>query len=161
MGGPFYKTEGDSLIYSGPLSAHMKMSNRKYIRYVSLFGAFTFIKDMLNNIYTNAQVKKLNKKDYDLCFLMIRKMAQQIQRTGGKLIVIDWDKNNWANDRINDLPISMIEKNLNNLQDLNVQVIRASSIINLNGTYSFISNDGHPSVLSNEKLADTLASVIR
>lgn len=159
-GSPFFSVIGDSLIHSGSLSANILKPENKYIHYISMLGTFSFLKNMLEKVALKSRVNKLRQIDYDRCFLMINKMASHIKRTGGKLIIIDWDRKDWANSAINDLPGLMIEKQLNDLSDLNVNIIRVSSVMDLNDKACFIPNDGHPTAFANEKLASAIAAII-
>lgn len=151
--GPLFKLEGDSLINAGPISR--APAGPDYIHYVSLLGSFTFLKDMLERIALSNKVKKLQQADYDKCFLMIRKMAQVIQRTGGRLIILNWDNKNWANLEIKGLPAAMIEKELRGLAG--VQLVNVSSLLDYTDRNNFIPRDGHPSAAANARIAQGLA----
>jgi len=153
--GPLFKQEGDSLINAGPISGSMEPAGPDYIHYVSLLGSFTFLKDMLERIALNNRVKKLQQADYDKCFLMIRKMAQAVQRTGGRLIILNWDNSNWANLEIKGLPVAMIEKELKGMAG--VQLVNVSSLLDYTDRNNFIPRDGHPSAAANARLAQALA----
>lgn len=156
--GPLFKKEGDSLINTGPMSNTLDAAEPGYIRYVSLLGSFSFLKDMLGRIALNNRVKKLQPADYDKCFLMIRKMAQAIQRTGGRLIVLNWDNANWANLEIKGLPVAMIEQELKAMADVGVEVVNVSSLLDYTDRNNFIPRDGHPSAVANARMARALKS---
>jgi hypothetical protein len=159
--GPYFKTINDSLIHAGQLSDYADSTRPSYAYYLSLLGTFTFLKDMLDRVQMNYDVRHLSQEDYDKCFLMIREMAAAIRRTGGKLILIDWDHNNWANKQVSTLSIDRIEKALNTLSENAVQVIRVSSVIDLNNKSYFIRRDGHPSAAANKKLAQFVLPYIK
>lgn len=159
--GPYFKTVNDSLIHAGQLSDYRDSTQYNYAHYLSLLGTFTFLKDLLDRVQLNHDVRHLPQEDYDKCFLMIREMATAIRRTGGKLILIDWDHINWANKQVSTLSIDKIEKALDSLSEDSVQVIRVSSVIDLQDKNYFIRRDGHPSAAANKKLAQFLLQYIK
>jgi hypothetical protein len=158
--GPLFRMSGDSLVNTGPMINQVDIAKQRYIHYASLLGTFSFLKDMLGRVEVNARVRKLTQADYDKCFQMIRKMAEAIRRTGGQLIVVNWDNDNWANLEIKGLPVDMINKKLNDLAAADVQLVNVSSILDYNDSRNFIARDGHPAAIANIAIARHIARII-
>lgn len=151
--GPIFDLQGDSLVYKGSFSGHGQASADRTIHYVSGLGTFSFLKDMLQRVALNRAVKQLGPADYDRCIRMIREMGRTIRQTGGRLIVLHWDQDNWANLDIKGLPQGLIEEKLQALSGEGISLIPVSSVLDLQDPQHFISRDGHPSALANAKIA--------
>ena len=161
MLGPYYSIKDDSLIHAGPVSANVKWPENKYIHYATALGTFSFLKDKFSKIVARNRVKKLGESDYDRCFFMIKEMAKQIQQSGGKLIIIDWDRNRKNSNMLNRQLFDRFEKQLDSLSAMNVQIISVSSVFEMEDRRFFIPGDGHPAASANEKLANALAATIK
>ena len=160
--GPFFDIQGDSLIYSGiPVKQRQKV-NYNLIRYLSLRGAFSFIRDKYLQILINNRVKNLTDTDYERCSLMIRKMAEQIRATGGDFVVLIWDKYDWREGGdINAIHKNRMEKKIDELKNRNVRLVRISALFNPGDPRYFIPKDGHPNALANALIADHLSKYLQ
>jgi hypothetical protein len=67
--GPLFKLAGDSLVYSGPLP----VATNRLAYYSSLFGCYSFIRDMVGNIEDKERAKKVPATEYEKAYLMIRR----------------------------------------------------------------------------------------
>lgn len=85
-------------------------------------------------------------------------MAEVIQRTGGRLVILNWDNGNWANLEIKGLPVAMIEKELKGMPG--VQLVNVSSLLDYTDHNNFIPSDGHPSAAANARIAEGLTRLL-
>ena len=159
--GPYFITKGDSVINMGPLAKQRNASPAKFIHYASLYGGLRFLKKILSHMDEKNRLNSMDAADYENSLGLLRQMAMMIKRSGGQLILIDWDVNNWGNVELNQLPYELIEKNLEQLTALGVRIIRISSITNLQDPSNFIPGDGHPSAWMNYKIANHLGNLIQ
>jgi hypothetical protein len=158
--GPFFKVEKDSLVFAGPVSANLALSNQHTGDYLSLFNTFHFLKDIGDNIAMKSRVKNLQPSSYEYCFLLLQKMAAAIRKSGGRFIILDWDKKNWGNTTAGYLPMEAIEKKLTMLSADGADVIRISSIIDLADQNNFIPQNGHPGAAANAGIARWLRAYL-
>lgn len=158
LDGPYYKLRGDSLAYAGQVRWNINMRFRRAPYYLSFFNSLSLIKDKLEDITLRKRMNAFDKQDYDRIYLMLQKMSASIAATGGKLIILNWDRSNWGYQGY-EFPF---QKNLDSdVNTLGVQVLPISSIINYNDTSNFIRNDGHPTELANQRIAKALANKFR
>jgi hypothetical protein len=156
--GPFFEVQGDSLINKGPLSTFKTPPGARFAFYASCFGAFKVIKDNLEKIGYRSSAKSLKKEDFERCYVMLRKLSQQIAASGGKFIILNWGTFNERNSPLNDLPHDEIEKQLQALSKYGTQVIPVSSIIDVTDQRNFIPLDGHPTAIANNAIATWLTN---
>jgi hypothetical protein len=155
LDGPYYKLQNDSLVHAGPVRWNINMRFRRAPFYLSFFNSLSLIKDKLEDITLRRRMNAFNKQDYDRILLMLQHMSRSIAATGGKLIIVNWDRSNWGYQGY-EFPY---QKELDNdVSKLGVEVIPVSSIINYNDTTNFIPNDGHPTALANYHIAKALAN---
>jgi hypothetical protein len=88
---------------------------------------------------------------------MLQEMAEKINSSGGRFIILDWAGYNWHYKPLSDIPKSKVDQQFERLAASGVQVIPVASIINMNDNRNFIPADGHPSAAANEAIAKWLA----
>lgn len=158
MDGPRFCLEEDSLVRRGKLSDNNIQSRKNAIYYGSLFGSLTFLKKMIAYSQENRLTRKLDSADYEIGFRMLESMAKKIKGSGGSMVILDWDAANWGNKEVGGLREMLIEQKLSALESKGISVIRISSIIRHGDPDNFIPVDGHPSALTNEKIAAYLVN---
>jgi hypothetical protein len=159
--GPYFVLRGDSVINTGALAAHRKVTSDKLIRYASLFGGLRFLKKILGHLAQKNRLNSLEIADYEATLHLLNRLAKLIAQSGGQLIVLDWDVRNWGNVELNDLPFELIEKRLDHVISSSVKVIRISSITDIHDASNFIPGDGHPSAWMNYKISSYLGDILR
>ncbi len=158
--GPFFEVQEDTLVNLGPAYRYKALKGDKLAFYASCFGAFTVIKDNLHQIAYRAAAKNLSQADYNRCFLMFQEMAKKINRSGGRLVILNWADYNWFYKPLSDISTAKINQQFEILSKLGVRVIPVASIIDLKDQKNFIRDDGHPSAAANQAIASWLAAQI-
>ena len=155
LDGPYYKLQNDSLAFAGPVRWNINMRFRRAPYYLSFFNSLTLIKDKLEDITLRRRMNAFGKQDYNRILLMLQHMSASIAATGGKLVIVNWDRGNWGYQGY-EFPY---QKELDNdVSKLGVEVLPVSSIINYDDASNFIPNDGHPTSLANYRIAKALAN---
>jgi len=158
--GPYFVVKGDSIVNMGPLANQQNLSSNKFIHYVSLFGSLRFLNKILTHLAQKNRLNSLTTEKYENTLAVLRQMARLIEKSGGQLIVLDWDINNWANVELSNLPYQLIEKNLDQLTSPSVRIIRISSLTDIHDADNFIPGDGHPSAWMNYKISNHLGTAL-
>ncbi|MES1225823.1 MAG: hypothetical protein ABUT20_60655 [Bacteroidota bacterium] len=156
MAGPYYVIQGDSLVDRGPSFLVKDVKGLKLAKYTSFFGAFTFIKDNIEKIAYEKAVKELTDNDLAAPYMMLRQMAQIIQKTGGKFVILNWDN---GYDKKNPEIVSQRKVNENivkEVQNTGALILPVSKAIDFNNKDFFVPNDGHPSALADKTIANYL-----
>jgi hypothetical protein len=153
--GPLYKVADDSLVYSGSLPA----ASNRLAYYSSLFGCYSFLKDMVTDIEGNKRAKKVPANEYQKTYLMIRKMSQVSRATGGHFLLLFWDKYPQSRDP-NLFYRQLLEDKLDRLRKDSVDIIKVSDVFDLKDAKYFIPIDGHPKALAYDTVAKYLAKYI-
>src|SRR5258706_4067086 len=100
MAGPYYIISGDTLVDKGPSFLVKGIKGLKLSKYASFFGTFSFIKDNIEKIAYERAVRGLDENDMAAPYMMLHQMAEIIQKTGGKFIILNCDngytKNEWS-----------------------------------------------------------------
>lgn len=158
LDGPHFKLENDSLVYAGQVQYNINRRFRRAPYFLSFYGGLKLIYEKLDDIMLRNRMKAFSKQDYDRLYVMLQKMSESIAATGGKLVILNWDRSNWGFQGY-EFPF---QQNLDNdVNGLGVQVIPVSSIINYKDSANFIRHDGHPTALANHRIAEALANKFR
>jgi hypothetical protein len=158
LDGPYFRHENDSLIYEGPLNRNINMRYRRAPHYLSFFGSLHLLKDKLEDITLRKRMKAFGMQDYDRIQFMLWHMARSISATGGKLVILNWDRSNWGYQGY-EFPFQQnLDKDVFAMQQHGAVVLRVSDIINYGDTSNFIRSDGHPTALANLRIAKALAN---
>ena len=153
--GPSYKIAGDSLIYNGPMPA---ISN-KLAYYSSLFGCYSFIKDIVINIEQKEKAKRVSAGEYQKAYLMIRTMSQDAKETGGRFLLLFWDMDTKSTDP-NRYYRQILEDKLETLQKDSVTIIRVSDIFDTKDPKYYFPIDGHPTAMAYDTVAKYVAKYL-
>ncbi len=157
VGGPYFEMSGDTLQNKGPFYKVKPNYSHKLAHYGSFLGAITFIKDNLDRITVNRSKKHLTEKDLSIYYVMIRQMAEMIQRSGGRFILLDWDDGlTKTGSKVLDLDIAN-NKVAQVISHTGAKLLPVSSVIDRSRKDFFIPHDLHPSALANKVLAEYLA----
>ena len=159
--GPYFVIKGDSIVNMGSLANQRNLSSNKFIHYMSLFGSLRFLKKITTHLAQKNRLNSLTTEKYENTLKLLSQMARLIENSGGQLIVLDWDINNWANVEMSNLPYQLIENNLDQIKSPAVRIIRISSLTNIHDASNFIPGDGHPSAWMNYKISNHLGTVLR
>jgi hypothetical protein len=149
--GPSFQLAGDSLLYAGSLP----IVNYKMAYYSSFFGCFTFIQDMIINIQNKQRAKKVSAEEYQMAYLMIRKMDQYSKMTGGHFLVLFWDNISEEGDP-NRYYRQILQDKLERLSEEGIDIIKTSDILDINDPKYYIPNDGHPNAMAYDTVAKYL-----
>jgi hypothetical protein len=153
--GPLFKLVDDSLAYSGALP----VATNRLAYYSSLFGCYSFLKDMVTDIEENERAKKVPANEYQKAYLMIRKMSQVSKATGGHFLLLFWDKYPQSRDP-NLYYRRILEDKLDRLRKDSVDIIKVSDVFDLKDAAYFIPKDGHPSGMAYDTVAKYLTKYI-
>jgi hypothetical protein len=153
VNGPYFEQQGDSLIYKGPVHNNIRMPYRRAPYLLSFFGGLSLVYDKLDDMLLRKRMKAFSKKEYDRIFLMLREMNAGIAKTGGKLIILNWDRSNWGYQGYEFPFQQQLDKDAGNFTTINV-----SSILNYNDPSNFIPLDGHPTYIANQRIAEYLVN---
>jgi hypothetical protein len=159
IAGPRYVLAGDSLVNKGPWYRN-RSSISRLPHYASFLGTFTFIRDKLDEIVLNDRLRKITAEDIAPMYAMIVDMAASIRRSGGKLIILDWNApgvKTGSNIVDKDIEENKVAKLIAPFRG---QVLRVSAVIGSQPQF-YIPHDGHPSALANKVLAQYLAQNIK
>jgi hypothetical protein len=151
--GPSFKRTGDSLIYEGSLP-RVSYSTASY---VSLFGTFSFIQDMIINIQNKQRAKCVSQDEYEKACLMIRKMDQYSRMTGGRFLVLFWDNISDEGDP-NRFYRQTLSDKLDRLRKKGINIISVSDILQTKDPGYCIPIDGHPNAKAYDSVARYLIS---
>jgi len=149
--GPSFKLAGDSLVDSGPLP----VVNHKTAYYASLFGCFSFIKDMITNFQNTQKAKRVPADEYQKAYWMIRKMDQYSRMTGGHFLLLFWDNVSDARDP-NRYYRQLLADKLDSLAKDGIDIIRVSDILDTKAPKYYIPKDGHPNAMAFDTVAKYL-----
>jgi len=149
--GPSFKLAGDSLVYAGSLP----IDKYRAARYASLFGAFSFIKDMIINIQNKQRAKQVPPDEYEKASLMIRKMDQYSRMTGGRFLVLFWDNISEEGDP-NRYYRQLLAGKLETLRQAGINIISVSDILDTRAQKYYIPIDGHPNAMAYDTVAKYL-----
>jgi hypothetical protein len=160
VAGPYFVLSGDTLISKGPWYKFKRVKGHRLVQVVSFLGTFTFIRDNLERIMSKKSLKALTENDFAPYYLMLRQMAEIIQQSGGKFIILNWDdKSRATGSKILDRDIA--EKKINQeLIHTGAIILPVPPVIDSRKEYH-IAHDGHPSALANKVLAQYLAGHIQ
>jgi hypothetical protein len=150
--GPSYKLAGDSIVYNGTLPP----VSHKTAYYSSLFGCFSFVKDMIVNFQNRQNAKRVSAEEYQKAYWMIRKMDQTSRLSGGHFILLFWDNVSDARDP-NRYYRQLLTADLDRLRSDGVDMVSASDIFNNNDPKYYIPKDGHPTAAAYDTVAKFLA----
>ncbi|MBS1577941.1 MAG: hypothetical protein JST09_21830 [Bacteroidetes bacterium] len=157
MAGPYFEVSGDSLVFKGPSFQFHKIKGLSLAYYASFFGAFTFIRNNIEKIALDWSIRKLSAKDLSREYLMIKKMAERINATGGRLVILNWDSNATRNKISEVLSQDSVTNCISNaISPSGGKVLPVSAVINFSDKKYFVPKDGHPSALAYSVLADYL-----
>lgn len=124
--------------------------------YLSFFGSLHLVQDKLSDIMLRNRMKLFTRQHYDQLFSLLREMNNTITQTGGKLIILNWDRSNWGYQGYEFPFQQQLDNDVRNFTSFNV-----SGILNYNDTSNFIQYDGHPTYAANERIAGFLFSKLR
>jgi len=162
MAGPYFTVSGDSLIFKGPLFLNKKVKGLSLAYYASFFGAFTFIRDNIQKIAVGKSIRELTDDDIAPGYLMLRKMAETINRTGGKFVILNWDSRYEANNVSKALDQNSVNRRIAGLvRPSGGLVLPVSPVIDFSDKKYFVPIDGHPAATTYRLLAKYLAENIR
>ncbi len=145
--GPSFRLAGDSLVYDGSLP----VNRYRFASYASLFGTFSFIKDMIINIQNKRRAKRVSPDEYEKAYWMIRKMDQYSRMTGGHFIVLSWD-NISEKDDPNRYYRQILADKLQRLGKEGVDIISVSDILDTKDPEYYIPIDGHPNAMAYDRI---------
>ncbi len=149
--GPSFRLAGNSLVYDGSLP----VDRYQFAWYASLFGAFSFIKDMVVNIQNRERAKRVSPQEYEKAAVMIRKMDQYSRMSGGRFVVLFWDNISEDGDP-NRYYRQILADKLQRLVNDGVDIINVSDILNTKDPKYYIPIDGHPDARTNDTVAKYL-----
>jgi hypothetical protein len=157
--GPYFKEVNDSLVFNGQIEQNISMRYRRAPFYLGFFGSLHLVEDKLSDYMLRQRMKAFDKQKYDRIFLMLKDMSAAIIKTGGKLVILNWDRNNWGYQGY-DFPFQQqLDKDIHALQQPGVTIIPVSSILDYKDPSNFIPSDGHPTLLANQRIATRLANM--
>jgi hypothetical protein len=151
--GPSFKLAGDSLVYEGSLPP----VNYSVASYASLFGTFTFIKDMVINIQNKRRAKHVSPVEYEKAYWMMRKMDQYSRVSGGHFLVLFWDNISEKGDP-NRYYRELLNDKLERLRKEGVDVINVADILDIKDPKYYIPIDGHPNAMAYDTVAKYLVT---
>jgi hypothetical protein len=160
-GGPFFIIQGDTLYNKGVSYKVKPIKGARLAHYGSFMGTFTFIRDYVQRIALKKSIQELTDNDFAPSYLMLKQLAEMINKTGGKLVILNWDNSlsnspsKILNQNIRD---NRIEKELSNTGAV---ILPVSGALDLKNDKYLIPRDGHPSALANEVLAKYLAENLK
>ncbi|MBL7739005.1 MAG: hypothetical protein JNK14_07290 [Chitinophagaceae bacterium] len=156
VAGPSYIIAGDTLLNQGPFYKVKTMYWQKISKAASFLGTFTFISDNIERIATDRAKRKLSDENLAPLYLMFRQMAEIAEKTGGKLILLNWDSDPpKTGSAILDRDI-VDGKIIKTLSHTSAKVLPVRQVIDYSIKQYFIPGDGHPSALANKALAEYL-----
>jgi hypothetical protein len=153
--GPSFKLAGDSLVYDGSLP----IDKYRTATYASLFGTFSFIKDMIINIQNKRRAKRVSPDEYEKAYWMIRKMDQYSRMTGGHFIVLSWDNISEEGDP-NRYYRRLLTDKLERLRKEGVDIISVSDILDTKDPKYYIPIDGHPNAVAYDTVGKFLVKYL-
>jgi hypothetical protein len=153
--GPSFRRVGDSLLYAGPLP----IPSNKLAYYCSVFGCFSFIGNMVTNVERSNRFKHVPHEEFEKAYLMIRKMDHIAGASGGKFILLFWDKYDYTSTDRNLYHRQKMEDEIERLRKDGVKVIRVSDILDINDPKYYIPNDRHPNAIAYDTIANYLYKV--
>lgn len=159
--GPYFTQQNDSLRYAGRLNNSGKVNHRKWGYYLSLGESFNFIYDNYERIALSNRIENFTERDYTYCFNILKHLAREIQQSGGRLVILNWNNDNWGYRGFPILNQEQIDADIMGLETDNVAVFNASDILDLKSEENFIPYDGHPNRFANEKIARFLSERIK
>lgn len=154
--GPYYELQQDSLVYKGIVRNNLRMPHRRAPYLLSFFGGLSLVYDKLDDVFLRRRMQTFDSAQYDRIFAMLRHMADEIERTGGKLIILNWDRSNWGYRGYEFQFQQQLDKDVSRYTTFNV-----SSMLDYKDTANFIRLDGHPTYLANQQIANYLANKFR
>jgi hypothetical protein len=150
--GPSFKLAGDSLLYSGPLPA----VSHKTAYYCSLFGCFSFVKDMIIHFQYKQKAKQVPEEEFQKAYWMIRRMDRNLKLTGGKFVLLFWDNVSAASDP-NRYYRQQLSDQLDSLGKAGIDIIYVSEMLDTKDPKYYIPGDGHPKAMAYDTVARYLA----
>lgn len=150
--GPSFALAGDSLAYSGQLPE----VNGRTAYFLSFFGCYSFIKDIVLGLEQRARTNRMSPEDYQKAYVMIRNMSRYAKATGGNFLLLFWDGPSPAGYPGRQFQ-ALLEAKLEELKRNGVWVIRVSDIIDTKDPRYYIPGDGHPNALAYDTVARYLA----
>jgi hypothetical protein len=153
--GPSFKRIGDSLINGGSLP----VLDHKGAYYLSFFGCYSFIKNIVIDMEEKERAKKVSAEEYQKAYLMIRKMSRYSKATGGNFILLFWDNRYEASDP-NAAYRQLLEDKIKRLTEDSVNIIRVSDILDTRDPKYYIPKDGHPNALGYDIIAKYLTKYL-
>ena len=159
LDGPYFRQVADSVVFAGRVDRNINMRYRRAPYYLSFFGSLRLVEDKLSDYALRKRMKSFDQQEYDRIFSLLKNMSAAITKSGGKLIILNWDRNNWGYQGY-DFPFQeQLDKDVQSLQQAGVSVIPVSSFLNYNDPANFIPNDGHPTLLANQRISARLADI--
>lgn len=158
LDGPYFKLQQDSLVYAGRVRWNVPMPYRRAPHYLSFFEALTLIYDKLDDITLRNRMKAFSRQDYERIYVMLQHMARSISKTGGKLVILNWDRSNWGYQGYEFPFQEQLDYDVKTLPG--AIVLPVSAVINYNDSSNFIRHDGHPTGLANYRIAQALNKVL-
>ena len=158
--GPYFIIRNDSIINTSYNDHHHKYMSQRPGIILSLNGSLTFIKDYFHKYYNRKKIAALSQEDYDRYFLMLKDMAKSIQRSKGRLIVINWDYKKWHATSMGALDQPKFNRDVLALNGDLMTVVPVSKMINLDDQKNFIPVDGHPTEYANSQISKHLFKLI-
>lgn len=156
VAGPYYVIAGDTLFNKGPFYKVKTLYWQKFAQAASFLGTFTFISDNIERIAVNRAKENITEDDLKPIYLMLRQMAEIIERSGGRFILLSWDDNPpKTGSDILDRDI-ITEKIATEIGHTGARVLPVRQVINFSQKEYSIPHDGHPSALANKILAEYL-----
>jgi hypothetical protein len=153
--GPSFNRIGDSLVNGGSLP----VLNHKAAYYLSFFGCYSFIKNIVLNIEEKESAKMVSAEEYQKAYLMIRKMSQYSKAGGGHFILLFWDNIYEAGDP-NAYYRQILEDKIERLTKDSIDIIRVSDILDTRDPKYYIPNDGHPNAIGYDIVAKYLTKYL-
>jgi hypothetical protein len=150
--GPAFRLAGDSLVYVGPLP----VDRYRFAWYASLFGAFSFIEDMIINIQIKRRAKRVSPDEFEKAAVMIRKMDQYSRMTGGHFILLSWENISEKGDPNRNYRQLLADKR-DGLRKQGIDIINVSDILDTKDPKYYIPIDGHPNAMAYDTVAKYLA----
>jgi hypothetical protein len=160
--GPYFTISGDSLVYKGPLFKFKKIKGQQLAYYASFFGAFSFIRDNIEKIALGISLNELNNDDVAAGYIMLKQMAEFINRTGGRLIILNWDRGYKINNGLKILDQHTINQRIaDEVSSSGALVLPVSEVIDFSNPAYFVPKDGHPAAITNQIIAEYLLKNIK
>lgn len=159
--GPFYTVNNDSLVQTGTVNHNNQPNNYQWVNFASLSGSLQFIRLLGNQVTLKNNIRAFSENDYQRYLMMIRKMREMAEKSGGRFILLHYDNNNWGQSSVSLPQQDKLDRDIKSFQTNGMEVLSISTIVDYHDKSLFIPGDGHPNGLLYQRVARHLGPMMR